>query len=316
MDKIERSDIELLARHSDWPASDVRRTLEQEVYAHEGNWQRLLQYLLLGAGAAFLLSGIVFFFAYNWADLPRLVKVGTVIGLFALTGLFGIFAPVGRQARNVSLTAAVVLIGIVMAVLGQVYQSGANSYVLFFSWTLFALPWVAVVYFSPLWLLLVGLINVSFFTYVAQRGLYEDIIYTGLLLFFLNLLCWGILYLIWRRRASFNWLLNVVALWIAVIATVNISAGMFSEVPEQTVIMLLAVVITYGSWYILGMRQRSIFYPAVVGTSSVISLTFVFIRLTSGDIGVVFVAGLLALGGMTVLANYLNKLNKQWRDER
>lgn len=316
MSAIDRDDIELLARHSDWAPGDIHTALRREVYAGEQHWQKLLQYLLLGSGAAFLLSGIVFFFAYNWAELPRLVKVGTVTGLFVLTGLFGIFAPVGRQARNVSLTAAVGLIGIVMAVLGQVYQSGADSYQLFLGWTLLAVPWVAVVYFSPLWLLFVGLLNVTFLTYVAQRGLYEELIVTGLLLFLLNVALWGIHYLLWRGRGSFGWLLKLIALWTAVIATINLSAGALDDKWGQLGLMLLVAGLTYAGWAWLGLRQRSIFYPAVVGSSSLITFVFLFIRLTDGEIGMIFLAGLLALGGMTLLAHHLNQLNRRWHGQQ
>lgn len=313
----EREAIELLARYSDWAERDIRDGLQREVYAGEAEWRRLLQYLLLGAGAAFMLSGIVFFFAYNWAGLPRQVKIGTVGGTFVLTALLGIFAPLGRQVRNVALTAAVALIGITLAVLGQVYQTGADSYELFLVWTLFALPWVGVVHFAPLWLLWVALINVTFLTYTAQGGLelVANFATVGLQLLALNIGSWVVVWGLWRRRTSFTWLLHALALWIAVIATINISVGSLDDSPVQLLLMVALTVATYGGWVRWGFRQRSIYYLAVVGASSLIAFIFVFLRFSDLFGDGLFLGGLLALGGMTALANYLNRLNKRWHGQ-
>ncbi|WP_315814113.1 hypothetical protein [Paraflavitalea speifideaquila] len=49
------------------------------------------------------------------------------------------------------LTAAAVLLGVLMAVFGQVYQTGANAYDLFLSWTIAITLWVVIANFALLY---------------------------------------------------------------------------------------------------------------------------------------------------------------------
>lgn len=311
---VDREDIALLARHSDWPAADVKATLVREVYADAREWQQFLRYLLLGAGAAFLLSGIVFFFAYNWEALPGPVKIATVGGLFLLSALIGTFAPVGRRVRDVASTAAVALIGVLFAVLGQVYQTGADNYEYFLSWTLFALPWLTVVHFAPLWLIFVALLNTTLFTYANQVGILENYVITGLLIFLLNAGCWGAIRLLWGRRSSFSWLLKVIALWIAAVVTFNLSAGRFGGSTIQMSLTIVLSLALYALWVTLAFRDRVVYYLALVGTSVLITGVYLLLRQVGDLTAIVFLAGLIVLGGMSALATYLNRLSKQWYD--
>ncbi|MBO7203321.1 MAG: DUF2157 domain-containing protein, partial [Paludibacteraceae bacterium] len=41
-------------------------------------WLRFSEVLTLSLGAGLLLSGIIFFFAYNWETIHRFVKMGIV----------------------------------------------------------------------------------------------------------------------------------------------------------------------------------------------------------------------------------------------
>jgi hypothetical protein len=37
-------------------------------------WRKFLDYTLLALGVAFALSGVIFFFAFNWAEMHRFLK--------------------------------------------------------------------------------------------------------------------------------------------------------------------------------------------------------------------------------------------------
>ncbi len=41
-------------------------------------WRRFLDRLLLWMGAVMLAAGVIFFFAFNWAEMGRLAKIGLV----------------------------------------------------------------------------------------------------------------------------------------------------------------------------------------------------------------------------------------------
>ncbi|WP_116107826.1 DUF2157 domain-containing protein [Lewinella sp. IMCC34191] len=314
MHKASREEIHLVARNSDWRTEDVKRTLETDVYASERDWRRLLEYLLLGAGASFLLSGIFFFFAYNWEALSGRTKIGIALGTFLIAGLTGSFAPLPRLTRSVVHTAAVVLIGAVLAVLGQVYQTGANAYDFFFGWLVLSLPWVVSVPFAPLYLVFVGLINAAFITYTQQIGIELSFLVTGMLLFGCNLICWMYLWSRFRTRPSFNWLLQLVAFWAVIVATVNISAGAYDDYPQQLFFTVLFAALAYAGWVLLALRQRSIYYLALVGGGSLITLNFLLLR-WANFLDSFLLAGLLILGGVTLLVHYLNRLNRSWRGQ-
>ena len=303
-----------LARHSDWHPLDRKRELQDTIYAKPAAWQRFATYLLLGAGAAFLLSGVVFFFAYNWAALPRLTKLGIVGGLLLLTGFAALFAPVRLSLRRVLLTATVVLIGVLLAVLGQVYQTGANSYQLFLAWSVFAIPWVVLVPFAPLYLLMVVLLNTTFLTYTQQTGAEWNYLASGNLLFVLNVVCWLVLYLLDRQTAAHEWLTRLVALWAAIVISLNMVNGSLGEQPLQLLLAFGLAGLVFAGWTRLAFRERSIYYLTVVGGAAILTVTFLALQHIGGGTGSLFLCGAFLVGSVSLLAKRLQVLNVRWRD--
>ena len=124
-------------------------------------WRRFLDWLLAGLGATLVLSGIVFFFAYNWADMHRFAKFAvleaTLLIAVALAWRLGPDSHGGRAA----LLGAAVLPGVLLAVYGQTYQTGADPYGLFLMWGLLIAPWVFIGRSAALWMLLLVLGNLS-----------------------------------------------------------------------------------------------------------------------------------------------------------
>ncbi len=96
---------------------------------------------ILALGAGHLLAGIVAFFAYNWADLSALTKFAVVEGalVIALAGAW--FAGIERAVGEMLLIAASILVGVLLLVIGQAYNTDADAYSLFMAWTLLILPW-------------------------------------------------------------------------------------------------------------------------------------------------------------------------------
>ncbi len=90
--------------------------------------------LTVAFGASQLIAGIVFFFAYNWRDLPDVTKIA--LPQAAMIGAFLAFAllPRGEVVGRIAGIGAVVMIGVSMAVVGQVYQLGADPWRLFATW--------------------------------------------------------------------------------------------------------------------------------------------------------------------------------------
>ena len=98
-----------------------------------------------------MVSGIIYFGAYNWEHLGRLQKLGLLQlilgGFFAGVMLRGIDSREGR----VLLLGASGVVGGLLAVMGQVYQTGADSYTLFTAWGFLLLPWSFAARSNALW---------------------------------------------------------------------------------------------------------------------------------------------------------------------
>lgn len=129
--------------------------------ADNEKWLKFSEMLTLSLGAGLLLSGIIFFFAFNWEVLHRFTKMGVVLALLTATTVAAVKVPMRDWVRNITLFASCILVGAFLAVYGQVYQTGADSYLLFLTWTLCIVVWVAVADFYPLWIFFIGLVMLT-----------------------------------------------------------------------------------------------------------------------------------------------------------
>jgi uncharacterized membrane protein len=122
-------------------------------------WQTWLDRGLLSLGVVLILAGIGYFFAHNWQHLTDADKLGLAAGgvFAALAG--GTWVGLDKFSGKVLLLAAAALVGVFIAVFGQVYQTGADSYELFTGWAFLIFPWVALGRFMSLWLFWIGLLN-------------------------------------------------------------------------------------------------------------------------------------------------------------
>jgi len=133
-----------------------------------GRWRSFVSDLLLLMGSLMLAAGVIFFFAYNWADMGRLQKFGLV--QIALLGavMTASYLGLGRMTGKASLLLASFLVGAFLALFGQVYQTGADAYELFLGWAALIAGWVLIGRFSFLWLLLLALLETGYILYWVQ----------------------------------------------------------------------------------------------------------------------------------------------------
>ncbi len=115
-------------------------------------WSRWALRALLGLGAAHLLAGIVFFFAFNWAAMPAFAKFAVIEAGILFSVIAALLVGQARPFGQVCALAATVLTGTLLAVIGQVYQTGADAYELFLAWAVLVLPWVVISNNAAHWL--------------------------------------------------------------------------------------------------------------------------------------------------------------------
>lgn len=128
-------------------------------------WRAFIDSLLLWLGASAIAAGLLFFVAFNWEAMGRFARFGLVQVLMVATIGGYVWFQSHERLRKVLLFVACVLVGILLALYGQTYQTGADPWELFAVWAVFIVPWTLISRFAPLWLLLVGLVNVALILY-------------------------------------------------------------------------------------------------------------------------------------------------------
>jgi len=150
-----------------------------------GAWWSWISRMLLFIGAALCLSGVIFFFAYNWSRMSRFDKLGLIEAGMAISVAGAVYLGRDRLSGKVLLMAASVLVGALLAVYGQAYQTGADAYELFVGWALLILGFVAYANFAGLWILWLVILQTGIVLYWFQVGDPNHQIGHGALLIFL-----------------------------------------------------------------------------------------------------------------------------------
>lgn len=136
------------------------------------SWRAFLDRLLLWLGAVMVAAAAIFFLAYNWNDLGRYAKFalaqGLVLAALALVWWRGLESGAGKAA----LVAGALFVGALLALIGQTYQTGADTFELFVVWAAAILPWALIARLPALWVLWLALVNLAVVLYFqAFRGL-------------------------------------------------------------------------------------------------------------------------------------------------
>lgn len=103
-------------------------------------WTRWAVRALFALAVGHILSGIIFFFAFNWNDLSGMMKFAVVGGGIATCLLAWLIAKLDSPMGQAFGIGATVLVGVMFAVLGQVYQTPAMIHTPFVFWAILTLP--------------------------------------------------------------------------------------------------------------------------------------------------------------------------------
>lgn len=286
MKDIERKDLQLLSKNSDMSEKALNHSLREFVYPTEDKWSRFIQILLLTLGIGLMATGIVFFFAYNWDQLDKFIKLGLVQGLVVITIALTLILKIEPLYKNILLSGGAILVGVMFAVFGQVYQTGANAYDFFFAWTLFICLWVFISDFPSLWIFFLGLINLTIYLYWIQVARNWDFIYLSAGLFVLN----GSVLLIsaWLARQKQkkipDYFTNLIAITTAVWSVLsNVNWIMrpnysFTEIAP----IIAASILFYAIGIRYGTQQKSVFYLGLIPFCLIIICSAALLRLNEG----------------------------------
>ncbi|WP_223789379.1 DUF2157 domain-containing protein [Marinicella meishanensis] len=129
-------------------------------------WLLFVRRLLVLLGLLSMAFGVVFFFAYNWNDLGRQFKFIALQGLMVGSFLLYLFKAKSPWTAQALLLSAVLVLGALLALFGQTYQTGADPWQLFATWAMLITPLVLFSRAEVLWLVLVLLLNTALSLYL------------------------------------------------------------------------------------------------------------------------------------------------------
>lgn len=311
---MEREDIHIISTHSNLTENEIAKALKENVYSNKEAWQKFFQLFFISLGVGFTVSGIVFFFAYNWADLHKFVKIGLTECVLIATTVLVLLPKINDNIKSIILTGASVLVGILFAVFGQIYQTGANAYDFFLAWTVFVTLWVLVSNFAPLWLLYLILLNTTLILYSQQVAKDWSAVFICFLLFIINVTIL-ISTTVWIKKKISNWFLNIVALASVSYATIGIINGIFKEfqIIFPILIFITAIAFALSIWH--GLKIKSGFYLSIIAFSLIIIVSALLIKISNDEMMLLLVS-LFIIASVTLVIKNLINIQKKWTNEK
>ena len=307
------------------------------------DWLRYIKHFLATIGALLIVSGVTAFFAWNWADLGYMVKFALIqagiAGIALLAWRLGIDSMGGRAA----LFSSAFLVGVLFAVFGQVYQTGADPYGLFIAWSILILPLAIIGRQAALWILFQTLLILALIMYWTQvidppNGWWQ-------LAQLLGPLVWLSSTLMDSTLASIVFALNAVAL-IAWEYAVNrnvawvqgrtyprvIGFGALSNVLIPTVVFIIGasfgeaiklgvispvlyVAASVAALYYYQFRRPDLLMLTMLVFGAILVFTTLIGRYMPMDTGSILMLAILLIGQVAGAAYWLRNVSHQWEAE-
>lgn len=287
------------------------------------SWARFLDYSLLVLGALFFTSGLFFFVAYNWEELPRFARFGVLEAAIVVLLIITHWVGLNRLGGKIALTVAALLVGALLAVFGQEYQTGADAYTLFGYWALLIVGWVLISKFDLLWGILLALLNLTlvlFWNQVLPGDQYPQ----PESLFALNavaLLVWEVLARrsTWWQHRWLNRLTALIAFGFILWPTLATIFSLFEEYYELPTLhyyspliyalFLVAVFVVYSRW------QPDLLILTMAMLSIIIVLTTFIGELLAG-IGEInyFITGFSVIVQAGIAVTILRRISQRWEE--
>lgn len=318
------------SRVADWidaghlkPAA--RRTLgaHTDPWPAAADWRAALNVGLLWLGALLIGAGIIMFIAANWEHAGPMLKIGGVELLMVICALAAQLLRRHPPARNAALLTGALATGGLLALVGQTYQTGADTAELFGYWALAMLPWVLAGTTPVLWLLWATVL--SFATWLAVIAyLMPGVVLAGLDAFIavaaLNL----VLLAAWEWAGTrVDWMsARVGPRYLAAVALAMLSfraigmQGSFFDDPGFALPGWSAWVLAAAALGVIYYRvRRDLMMLALIALSMlfVITWTGTRIMLEEDFIAGLFGGALLAIGQAAAYTGVLRTLGKRWQ---
>ncbi|MCJ9712840.1 DUF2157 domain-containing protein, partial [Bordetella hinzii] len=140
-------------------------------------WRQFLGRTTLWLAVLLLGSGVICWVAANWPGMGISRRFTLAQGLLAVSVLASVWLALRlrgterlrQQAAGAVLTLSGLLLGALLALLGQTYQTGADTWELFAWWAVLLLPWALAAATQVLWLLWCLVVNAALGLWIGEH---------------------------------------------------------------------------------------------------------------------------------------------------
>lgn len=324
--KLTRVELDQVTEHFQLDSQGVEVLLEvSQARPSVPETRHFLAQLLFIGGLISLAASLVFFVAANWSRLAVFGRFGLLELVLLGCGVVALLKPPPANLGRAALFLAFITTGALLALFGQTYQTGADVYELFMTWTLLGLPiallgnWGVT---SATWLLVLNLALALFCGFHPIGGLLW-VVFGGqprqpaLLLLaatWINVILW---FVFERRRVSAvpGWVRRLAiscafgfGCWAAILGIVDSPS---SWLAVGGVVLAMALVAFHT------LEQRDDIYPlaVVMGSAIIIGIAFIVDVMDFDDEGVLFALALWLIGASAFAAKLLTATARDWRAE-
>uniref|UniRef100_UPI00194032D6 GDYXXLXY domain-containing protein n=1 Tax=Bordetella pseudohinzii TaxID=1331258 RepID=UPI00194032D6 len=244
-------------------------------------WRQFLGRTTLWLAVLLLGSGVICWVAANWPGMGISRRFALAQGLLAVSVLASLWLALRlrgtdrlrQQAAGAVLTLSGLLLGALLALLGQTYQTGADTWELFAWWALLLLPWALAAASQVLWLLWCLVVNAALGLWIGEHLLawwnqVSDPAFAALVMALANLIMLGVWEMMVRLRHSRTRVGPRVLAFLALIALILpllFGDVVFGRHGHVTALAWIAVTLGLGYFYYRGRRDLVILAMLAAG---------------------------------------------------
>jgi len=300
----------------------ANKDIEQALQITQANipvdkWYSFIRQSLLWLSILSIAFGVIFFFAYNWQDITLLTKFALIQGLMLVSLFIYSQSTTQSPANTAILFFLALLIGSLFALFGQSYQTGKDPWQLFMLWTLFITPLAVSAKSSSLWLLWLGLANLTLNLLLDVRygllGLFLDNERSILLYAGFNLLAMILFELLHHYKLLKNRIASQVAAVIAMMAFTWVAVFSIFAFTKNGFDLLFYLSWMSAVYYLYRIKNTDILVLSSWVISGIIFIIAMVARIINSDLhgGTFLLFGLLTIGLSTAGVKWLMQLLKQ-----
>lgn len=301
---------------------DIDKSLKvSQAQPNTQQWYNFIKSSLLYLSVLSIACGIIFFFAYNWSKLSSFNKFAIIQGLMVISTF--IYSQTQRLSyiRNAVCLLMVMLIGALFALFGQTYQTGKDPWQLFALWTFFTTPLAFHARSSMIWLLWLGLLNLSLALFIdANNGLFGIIFndQNSLLLFvYFNALALVLFELMFHKNILFNRYASQCAAIVVMITSTSLASFAILDKDFHGLYLLTYVLWMMAAFYFYRRQSVDILILASGVISTICVITVIFIKIFDNilDDGGFLLLSILIIGLSTAGIKWLKQVIKTNHDK-